>query len=97
MFRRANAGYEQPLNIGGLAYGDALPEQWGERARRVDFFDVKGDLEALAAPHSVTTVAEPLPWLHPGRAARVDVDGKPCGFLGELHPRAVRALHDGSL
>jgi phenylalanyl-tRNA synthetase beta chain len=92
VFRRANAGYAQTPRIGGLAYGDAFPEQWGERARLVDFFDVKGDLEALAAPHSVTTVAEPLPWLHPGRAARVDVDGKPCGFLGELHPRVVRAL-----
>jgi phenylalanyl-tRNA synthetase beta chain len=92
VFRRANAGYAQTLRIGGLAYGDALPEQWGERARRVDFFDIKGDLEALAAPLSITTVAQPLPWLHPGRAARVDVDGKSCGFLGELHPRIVRAL-----
>ncbi len=41
----------QPLRIGGLAFGTALPEQWGSKpARDVDFFDVKGDLEALAAP-----------------------------------------------
>ena len=92
VFGHADAGYAQTPRIGGLAYGDALPEQWGELARRVDFFDVKGDLEALAAPHAVTTATEPLPWLHPGRAARVDMGGKPIGFLGELHPRIVRAL-----
>ena len=90
VFLRANAGYAQPLRIGGLAYGDALPEQWGERARRVDFFDVKGDLEALAAPRRLTTVAQRWPWLHPGRAASLCIDDKPCGFLGELHPRLLR-------
>ncbi|MGH8712369.1 MAG: phenylalanine--tRNA ligase subunit beta, partial [Casimicrobiaceae bacterium] len=48
VFSRDAGGYLQPLTIGGLAYGSALPEQWGERPRPVDFFDVKGDLEALA-------------------------------------------------
>ena len=38
---------EQPMKLGGLAYGDVLPEQWGAAARRVDFFDLKGDLERL--------------------------------------------------
>ena len=45
-FWRADQGYDQPLRLGGLAYGDALPEQWGCAARSVDLFDVKGDLEA---------------------------------------------------
>ena len=40
----------QPIHIGGLAHGDAWPEQWGERSRPVDFYDVKGDLEAFAFP-----------------------------------------------
>ena len=38
---------EQPMKLGGLVYGDALPEQWGAPSRRVDFFDLKGDLERL--------------------------------------------------
>jgi phenylalanyl-tRNA synthetase beta chain len=90
VFRRADAGFAQPLRLGGLAYGDALPEQWGERPRRVDFFDVKGDLEALAAPRRVVTAPQAWPWLHPGRSARVTIDDRPCGFVGELHPRLVR-------
>ena len=89
VFRHADPGYAQPLRIGGLAYGDALPAQWGSPARRVDIFDVKRDIEALAHPKRVTTEADPLPWLHPGRSARVLIDGTSCGFLGELHPRLL--------
>ncbi len=90
VFSRDTAGYLQPLSIGGLAYGSALPEQWGERARPVDFFDVKGDLEALAAPRRLATEASTRPWLHPGRSATVSIDGVACGYLGELHPRLAR-------
>ncbi|HET7033369.1 MAG TPA: phenylalanine--tRNA ligase subunit beta, partial [Casimicrobiaceae bacterium] len=91
-FARAGAGYEQPLQLGGLAYGDALPEQWGAPRRGVDLFDVKEDLEALVAPRALTTERAEHPALHPGRAAQVLLDGEPIGWLGELHPRAVRAF-----
>ena len=40
-------GFAQPKMIGGLAYGPTLDEQWGAPSRTVDFFDVKGDVEAL--------------------------------------------------
>src|SRR5690606_20279641 len=42
-------GFHQVMNIAGLAAGSVMPEQWGERSRNVDFYDVKGDLEALFA------------------------------------------------
>ncbi len=91
-FLRGRDGYEQPLQVGGLAFGSAMPEQWGEAKRPVDFFDVKGDLEALGAPWAVRTEALPHPALHPGRSARVLVDGEVAGWLGELHPRLVRVF-----
>jgi phenylalanyl-tRNA synthetase beta chain len=56
----------------------------------VDFFDVKGDLEALAAPRGLATASAEHPLLHPGRSARVLVDGSDVGWLGELHPRIVK-------
>jgi len=91
VFREARADPAvQPLRIGGLAFGDALPVQWGEASRTVDLFDVKGDLEALVAPRRLTTEREGYPWLHPGRSARVRVDGEDAGWLGELHPRLAR-------
>ena len=91
-FQRGPNGFDQPLRIGGLACGAALPEQWGEAKRPADFFDVKGDVEALTAPLAVRTEAAPHPALHPGRSARVLLDGEPAGWLGELHPRLVQAF-----
>jgi phenylalanyl-tRNA synthetase beta chain len=89
------AGYDQPIHIAGLAYGSALPEQWGVTTRAVDFFDVKGDLEALLAPLEFTTRKLAHPALHPGRSAEVVVRyrGKDIvlGFIGELHPRLQQA------
>jgi len=85
-FLRGNGGFEQPMRIAGLAYGDAFGEQWGAQKRAVDFFDVKRDVEALAAPRALTTERAEHPALHPGRSARVTLDGRPIGWLGELHP-----------
>ena len=80
----------QPIRIGGLACGPSDPEQWGMPLRLVDLFDVKGDLEALASPLSLSTTARVKPWLHPGRSADVRIGGGVAGWLGELHPRLVR-------
>ena len=59
--------------LAGVATGDALPEQWGETARALDFFDIKGDIERLFAMRGDTRppVFEPgdLPWMHPGASA----------------------------
>jgi phenylalanyl-tRNA synthetase beta chain len=81
------AGYDQPKRVAAIAYGLALDEQWGEKTRAVDFFDVKADLEALFAPASLRFVKGEHPALHPGRSAFVELDGKRIGFIGELHPR----------
>ncbi len=89
-FLRDDGGANQPLRIGGIAYGPAAPEQWGTPRRLVDFHDVKGDLEALAAPHVIATNAADHPLLHPGRAAEVRVAEGVLGWVGELHPRLVR-------
>lgn len=83
----AVAGIAQPLRLGGLAWGPADQQQWSQRDRAVDFFDVKGDLEALFAPQTLTFEAAEHPALHPGRSARVSLGGTPIGVVGELHPR----------
>jgi phenylalanyl-tRNA synthetase beta chain len=80
-------GYAQPKRIGALAYGPAMEEQWGSPARMVDFFDVKGDVEALFAPRVARFVKAQHPALHPGRSARIELDGQAVGWIGELHPR----------
>jgi phenylalanyl-tRNA synthetase beta chain len=81
------AGVDQPVRVAGLAYGSANEPQWGVRDRAVDFFDAKGDVEALLAPRTVRFGAATHPALHPGRCATIEVDGRAVGFVGELHPR----------
>jgi phenylalanyl-tRNA synthetase beta chain len=84
----AEAGkYAQNERIAGLAYGGVLTEQWGTPARNVDFYDVKGDIEALFAPRSLTFQAAAYPASHPGRSARILLDGRAIGWVGELHPQ----------
>ncbi len=80
-------GYAQPKHIGALAYGPAAEEQWGLATRLVDFFDVKRDVEALFAPRVVRFEKAEHPALHPGRCARIELDGHGVGWIGELHPR----------
>ncbi|PKO86194.1 MAG: phenylalanine--tRNA ligase subunit beta [Betaproteobacteria bacterium HGW-Betaproteobacteria-12] len=79
-------GFHQPWKLAGLAYGGALPESWGSGGRKVDFYDLKGDLEALLAPAVLSFEKLVHPALHPGRAARVLLEGVDIGCLGELHP-----------
>lgn len=86
------AGIEQPNRLAAAAWGPALEEQWGAPARPVDFYDVKADLTAFlgAGAARLQYVADAHPALHPGRSARLELDGKTVGWLGELHPRWVQ-------
>ncbi len=84
---RTVAGIHQPMRVGGLAYGDGPATQWGLPARRADFYDVKGDLEALMAPLTLRCTAAQHPALHPGRSAELWHGERRIGVLGELHPR----------
>ncbi len=84
------AGFHQPWKLAGLAYGDALPEQWGTAARNVDFYDLKADVETLLAPAAVRFEKAAHPALHPGRSASVLIDGQAVGHIGELHPQWVQ-------
>lgn len=79
--------FVQNERIGGLWYGSVLPEQWGEKTRNVDFYDMKADVESLLKNKEVSFVKTEHPALHPGRAANIVSDGKVVGFVGELHPK----------
>jgi len=70
--------------------GPALPTQWGAAERAADFFDLKGDLQALldlaggASAFEFCPAAHPA--LHPGRSAQVRAGRKVVGRIGQLHP-----------
>ena len=81
------AGFHQPMLLAGLAYGPRCELNWDQDAKAADFFDVKGDVEALLSPLRATFAPAKHPSMHPGRCASVTVQGKAIGFVGELHPK----------
>src|SRR5690606_16278151 len=69
------------------------PDHWSGGRRDVDFFDVKGVAEQVAALMRVAPTAEPvvLPYLVEGRAAALRVDGRSIGIVGQLEPSIADA------
>ncbi|HEY7266478.1 MAG TPA: phenylalanine--tRNA ligase subunit beta [Solirubrobacterales bacterium] len=82
----------EPWRIGALAAGELRPGGWHGGAVPADFYSLKGVLAALVielgAPLEV--VPGEQPFLHPGRSARVLVEGEEIGWLGEIHPLVCR-------
>ena len=86
-FAHENGEYVQHERLAGLVFGPASSEQWGSAERNVDFYDVKGDVEALFSPHGLSFEAVAHPASHPGRSARIFLNGNAVGWIGELHPQ----------
>jgi phenylalanyl-tRNA synthetase beta chain len=82
----------EPQCIAALSAGPLAPPSWGGEGRPGDFFAIKGVLEALAGQLGVEIELErdTEPFLHPGRSAKVIVDGSEAGWLGEVHPLVCR-------
>lgn len=85
---------EQVDMIAGIIAGDLYPEQWGEVSRRVDFYDIKSDVEALLDLTGLgyTFEAAQHPALHPGQSARVTLGDQALGWVGALHPELMGKL-----
>jgi len=86
---------EEPRRIGIALTGPRDPASWLPVDRgRMDFFDLKGIVEALLERLHIPGVAferAEHPSLHPGRGAEVKAGGRSLGILGELHPLVRRA------
>jgi phenylalanyl-tRNA synthetase beta chain len=84
---------QEPM-FAGVICGDIHHEQWSEQSRKVDFFDIKADVEALLAFSDDVAVfqAEPHPALHPGQSAAIKQKDEIVGWLGALHPEVQKAL-----
>ena len=95
-FRGVLPDLEQSPGIAGVVTGPARPKHWDHTERPVDFFDIKGDVEALlamlGAERRYRFESMPHPALHPGQSARILCDDEPCGWVGALHPATARQL-----
>ncbi len=81
---------QQPVRLAALAYGSVHTEQWGEKSRPVDFYDLRADIEAMLHPKPIEFVRTDIAALHPGQSAEIRIDGVKCGWLGALHPQLTQ-------
>ena len=89
-------GLLQEVMLSGIVTGSRQPEGWANGAEKVDFFDVKADVEAILA-QSAAGVAfrfAPVdhPALHPGQSACILNGEEQVGLIGALHPQLVADL-----
>lgn len=90
----AENGMRQEPMLAGVIAGTRSEEHWDIETNTVDFFDLKGDLEAIlelsANEKAFSFEAVSHPALHPGQSAAIVVDGEPVGVIGTVHPELER-------
>jgi phenylalanyl-tRNA synthetase beta chain len=88
------SGLVQENYLSGLMYGSELPEQWAEKTRKVDFYDLKADVEHLCQGLGLTPEfrAQEIAGLHPGQSAAIFEGQTQIGCLGLLHPQIAQSL-----
>ena len=99
-FTNTNEGMLQRKKMAGAITGSLYPESWDESPQLVDFYDIKGDVEALLEESNATHYyfeAIEHPALHPGQSAEIisyDETGNKevIGYLGALHPSIEKKL-----
>ncbi|WP_432773782.1 phenylalanine--tRNA ligase subunit beta [Francisella salimarina] len=92
-FKLENNQRVQFDRIAGLAYGDLLNPNWSN-TKKVDFFDVKADIEGLCADviNLSFEVCDDVNWLHPGQSAYILANGEKIGVIGVIHPSVLKTF-----
>jgi phenylalanyl-tRNA synthetase beta chain len=94
-FQKTSGGLEQRKKLAGAITGSLYSEQWNMSSREVDFYDIKGDVEALlteASGKKFDFVTTDHSALHPGQSANILSDGQLVGVCGALHPVIEKKL-----
>jgi phenylalanyl-tRNA synthetase beta chain len=89
-FYSQEGAIRQDRMLAGVITGARLPEHWDGQGEPVDFYDMKGDVEALLAltgnARDFALVAAEHPALHPGQCAQITSGKKTVGWMGRIHP-----------
>ncbi|WP_447866742.1 phenylalanine--tRNA ligase subunit beta [Rahnella bonaserana] len=93
---KADLGIRQDVMLSGVISGTKNEEHWDLARQAVDYYDLKGDLEAIleltGKMNDVQFKVEANPALHPGQSAAIYLRGERIGFIGVVHPELERKL-----
>ncbi|SEA67480.1 phenylalanyl-tRNA synthetase beta subunit [Desulfuromusa kysingii] len=83
----------EKLSLTAVMSGQREPEGWSQNSQAVDFYDIKGVVEAVLSNAHIENVAfDPLvsqPYLHPGKSCQLRLGDQSLGFVGEVHPEIL--------
>ncbi len=87
VYKKNKSNFKETLMLSGLVFGDHIPEQWSNKKREINFYDIKGDIEIISSNTlSINTTNNDVPdAFHPGEVAELSTN-VPVGWLGQLHP-----------
>ncbi|HGJ5890657.1 MAG TPA: phenylalanine--tRNA ligase subunit beta [Arsenophonus apicola] len=92
----AEQGIRQELMLAGVITGNRYEEHWSQEKRAVDFFDIKGDVEAIleltGKLDNIIYKAHSNPALHPGQNAGIYLNNNYIGYVGVIHPELENKL-----
>ena len=87
-FQGAKKDFIETEVISGLSYGSFMPEQWSDKIRDIDFYDMKAHVEGLTSKPLTFKRSDKTPLaLHPGQSAEVFLEDQSIGWVGKLHPK----------
>ncbi|MEI9599820.1 phenylalanine--tRNA ligase subunit beta [Moellerella wisconsensis] len=93
---KAEYGVRQELMLAGVIAGNRFEEHWSLDKQIIDFFDLKGDVEAVleltGKLNQITFKQEAHFALHPGQSAGIYLENEYIGFIGVIHPELERKL-----
>ncbi len=94
-FLKINGKLVQRKKMAGVITGSLYAEHWNNNNRDVDFYDIKGDVEALLAEATGQVfefVESDNQALHPGQSATIMCENEVVGVFGALHPALEKKL-----
>ncbi|CAJ0993129.1 Phenylalanine--tRNA ligase beta subunit [Sodalis praecaptivus] len=93
----ADLGIRQDLMLAGVIAGPRFDEHWDQARQPVDFYDAKGDLEAIleltGKLDDIEFRAQRHPALHPGQSAAIYLNNEAIGLIGVIHPELEAKLN----
>ena len=91
---QAENGMRQEMMLAGVITGNLSDEHWSMTTSKVDFFDLKGDVESILALTAkgceYRFVKASHPAMHPGQTAAIEINNEHVGFIGTVHPELER-------
>ncbi|MSQ15465.1 MAG: phenylalanine--tRNA ligase subunit beta [Dehalococcoidia bacterium] len=88
----------EQMMAAGIMTGDVLTKSWDRSATAVDFYDVKGVIDALMDGLGMVPDYSPVEDgdLLAGRTAAISITGSRIGVFGEVHPQVLERFDASS-